>query len=425
MSGGLQAQITITPIKAIEKSVVDAYILCFVLGLTGAHHLYLRRPWFFVAYLFTFGLLGVGWLVDMFRIPCLVKDCNERLKDASKEKIRKKVDAYLLWFPFGLLGFHLFYLRRPGQGLLYFFTFGLCGIGWLVDLFRIPYMTRDCNENPCGHQYERKSMFASYILCISPLGILGAHHYYLNRPYWGILYTLTFGLLGVGWVVDWFRCYNLVQRTREIDEGARDAGIRYMDDIYLLWFPLGWIGLHHFYLRRYIWGFIYFFTFGLLGVGWLIDFCRLPCLLKEHNLYLTENRNLTQAAQKQLNYGQVNTRTGGDNLVTTRTNDGVIMNQQPQQPYQPQQPIYYGSTVAPGVVMGPNFTQMPNTAIPYPQYPTQIVYVHPGQNFQPGYYQQPQQQSTSQQPIMPMPGAAPEHPPTYEEATVDKTETKQ
>lgn len=48
--------------------------------------------------------------------------------------------AYLLWCAgvFGFCGIHRFYLGKYGTGILYFFTFGLLGIGQLIDLFRIP-----------------------------------------------------------------------------------------------------------------------------------------------------------------------------------------------------------------------------------------------------------------------------------------------
>lgn len=53
--------------------------------------------------------------------------------------------AYLLWFLGGPLGLYKFYLGRPGIGLLYFFTGGLFLIGWLVDLFTLPYQVRVAN----------------------------------------------------------------------------------------------------------------------------------------------------------------------------------------------------------------------------------------------------------------------------------------
>ncbi len=55
--------------------------------------------------------------------------------------------AFLLWCAsfFGFCGMHRFYLGKPWTGALYFFTFGLAGIGQIIDLFRIPGMVEHEN----------------------------------------------------------------------------------------------------------------------------------------------------------------------------------------------------------------------------------------------------------------------------------------
>jgi len=45
--------------------------------------------------------------------------------------------AFLLWLScvFGVCGVHRFYLGKPVTGLIYLLTFGLLGVGQIVDLF--------------------------------------------------------------------------------------------------------------------------------------------------------------------------------------------------------------------------------------------------------------------------------------------------
>ncbi len=62
-----------------------------------------------------------------------------------------------------------------------------------------------------------------------------------------------------------------------------------MDDAYLLLFPLGFLGLHHAYLNRPCWCILYICTFGCLGVGWIIDFFRMPFLVREYNKKVDDN----------------------------------------------------------------------------------------------------------------------------------------
>jgi serine/threonine protein kinase/TM2 domain-containing membrane protein YozV len=54
--------------------------------------------------------------------------------------------VYMLWFFFGLIGVHKFYLNKFGMGILYIFTGGIFLIGWFIDLFTIPRQVRIYNE---------------------------------------------------------------------------------------------------------------------------------------------------------------------------------------------------------------------------------------------------------------------------------------
>lgn len=52
---------------------------------------------------------------------------------------------------------------------------------------------------------------------------------------------------------------------------------------YLLWFFLGWAGIHRFYVGKIVSGVIYLFTFGLLGFGWFIDLFLLSGYVDTYN----------------------------------------------------------------------------------------------------------------------------------------------
>lgn len=92
------------------KSVLEAYMLAIPFGLLGFHHFYLHRPGFGVLYSFTFGLLGIGVVFDWVRLPYLVHEANNRLRNprSAENEDKRLDDAYLLWFVFGLFGKKMF-----------------------------------------------------------------------------------------------------------------------------------------------------------------------------------------------------------------------------------------------------------------------------------------------------------------------------
>ena len=63
------------------------------------------------------------------------------------EPVYKDLLGYGLWCLCiaGLCGAHRIYMGKWGTGLLWLFTFGLAGVGQLVDLFRMKGMIRDAN----------------------------------------------------------------------------------------------------------------------------------------------------------------------------------------------------------------------------------------------------------------------------------------
>lgn len=56
--------------------------------------------------------------------------------------------AYTLWFFLGWFGVHQFYLRRDRHAFFTWATLGgICGLGWIRDLFYIPTYVADVNES--------------------------------------------------------------------------------------------------------------------------------------------------------------------------------------------------------------------------------------------------------------------------------------
>jgi len=111
---------------------------------------------------------------------------------------RKKI-GYILWI-FGFTGSHRFYYGKPLIGTIYFFTFGLLGIGWLVDLFLIPYMDRQADLRFTTGPVD----YSVAWLLLTFLGIFGIHRMYMNKWLSGIIYLLTGGLLGFGYLYDFW-----------------------------------------------------------------------------------------------------------------------------------------------------------------------------------------------------------------------------
>ena len=110
-----------------------------------------------------------------------------------------KLIGYLLWL-FGFLGAHRFYYGKPVTGTIWFFTLGLLGIGWLIDLFLIPGMDRDADLRFRSGAIDYNIAW----LLLTFLGVLGVHRMYQGKWPTGILYLLTGGLFLVGVLYDFW-----------------------------------------------------------------------------------------------------------------------------------------------------------------------------------------------------------------------------
>ncbi len=107
--------------------------------------------------------------------------------------------GYILWL-FGFTGSHRFYFGRPISGTIYFFTFGLLGIGWIIDLFLIPSLDRQADLR---FQTGNIDYTFAWVL-LTFLGFFGIHRMYMNKWVTGFLYLLTGGVFGLGYLYDFW-----------------------------------------------------------------------------------------------------------------------------------------------------------------------------------------------------------------------------
>ena len=110
-----------------------------------------------------------------------------------------KTIGYILWL-FGFTGSHRFYYGKPVSGTIWFFTLGLLGIGWLIDLFLIPSMDREADLR---FRAGRVNYTIAWVL-LTFLGLLGVHRFYMGKWVTGIIYLCTAGLLGIGYLYDFW-----------------------------------------------------------------------------------------------------------------------------------------------------------------------------------------------------------------------------
>lgn len=124
-----------------------------------------------------------------------------------------KLIGYILWL-FGFTGAHRFYYGKPISGAIWFFTLGLLGIGWLIDVFLIPSMNREAEFR---FQAGPIDYSLAWIL-LTFLGALGMHRFYMGKLGTGLIYLVTGGLLGLGVLFDFL---TLNTQISELNHGQR------------------------------------------------------------------------------------------------------------------------------------------------------------------------------------------------------------
>jgi len=124
---------------------------------------------------------------------------NNRQINIGEEGTHQKAIGYILWV-FGFTGSHRFYYGKPISGTIYFLTLGLFGIGWFIDLFLIPGMDRQANNRFLSGPYDYT---VSWVL-LTFLGLFGIHRMYLGKWMTALIYLLSGGIFGLGYLYDFW-----------------------------------------------------------------------------------------------------------------------------------------------------------------------------------------------------------------------------
>ena len=115
--------------EAATHSLLIGYLL-WIFGFMGAHRFYDGKPLSGTLWFLTLGLLGIGWLIDLFLIPGMYRRAERRFTPGVKDY---DLTWILLTF-LGLFGVHRFYLGKWITGLIWLLTGGLFLIGCVVGL---------------------------------------------------------------------------------------------------------------------------------------------------------------------------------------------------------------------------------------------------------------------------------------------------
>ena len=124
---------------------------------------------------------------------------------------------------------------------------------------------------------DTHSVFMGYVLWL--FGFMGVHRFYYGKQLTGALWFISLGVFGIGWLIDIFLIPSM---DREADLKYTEGHIDYNLAWILLGF-LGFLGIHRFYMGKWISGIIYLLTGGLFTVGWLYDLWTINGQISEVN----------------------------------------------------------------------------------------------------------------------------------------------
>ena len=122
-------------------SIILGY-LAWIFGFIGLHRFYYGKPVTGVIWMFTLGLLFIGWIIDLFLIPSMDREAENRF--AAGEVSYDLGWIFLVFL--GVFGVHRFYMGKIFTGLLYLCTFGLFFLGVIWDFCTLNTQISDINS---------------------------------------------------------------------------------------------------------------------------------------------------------------------------------------------------------------------------------------------------------------------------------------
>lgn len=109
---------------------VMGYLL-WIFGFLGSHRFYYGKPITGTIWFFTLGLFFIDWIIDLFLIPSMDRQANNRFHTGRTDY---NVAWILLTF-LGVFGVHRMYQGKWITGILYLCTGGFFLLGVLYDFW--------------------------------------------------------------------------------------------------------------------------------------------------------------------------------------------------------------------------------------------------------------------------------------------------
>src|SRR5690606_10783942 len=104
--------------------------LAWIFGFMGAHRFYYGKTLTGILWCFTLGVLFIGCIMNLFLIPSMEREAQNRFTPGATDY----TVGWILLIFLGVFGVQRMYMGKWITAIIYLFTFGLFGLGYLYDL---------------------------------------------------------------------------------------------------------------------------------------------------------------------------------------------------------------------------------------------------------------------------------------------------